>query len=84
MIRGWDYIVRGCGGISTMSYETTLAGRWLHVARPKQILPAGLGFPHLVGWYESIYCLRIKAYRPWVEQDVDVAPGGNSRRALAR
>ena len=51
LIRGWELILRGCGGTSTLSRGATLAARWLHEPQPIRNQPVGLGFPHLAWRY---------------------------------
>ena len=57
LIRGWDLILPGCGGTSTLARGATLAVRWLHEL-PSTISQSGLGFPHRAGRYrpgESLF-----------------------------
>ena len=42
MIRGWELILSGCGGISALSRGATLAARWLHEPQPICNQPVGL------------------------------------------
>ena len=49
LIRGEDPILPGCGGISTLATEATLAAHWLHEPQPIIDQPVWLGFPHHVG-----------------------------------
>ena len=44
MTRGWEVILPGCGGTSTLAREITLAARWLHKPQPVGNQPAGWGF----------------------------------------
>ena len=46
LIRGWELILLGCGGTSTLSREETLAERWIHEPQPISNQPLRLGFPH--------------------------------------
>ena len=46
LIRGWDYILPGCGGTWTLSRGGTLDARRLHEPQSKSNQPVGLGFPH--------------------------------------
>ena len=43
LIRGWEFILPGCGGTSALARGATLAARWLH---EPPVQSAGLGFPH--------------------------------------
>ena len=51
LIRGWELILPGCGGTSTLARGATLAARWLHEPYPISNHPVGLGFPHRAGRY---------------------------------
>ena len=54
MIRGWDLIIPGCGGTSTLSREATLAARWLHEPLGQSISnqPVGWGFHTVRGGFD--------------------------------
>ena len=51
LIRGWEPILPGCGGTSTLSREATLAAGWLHEPQLISNHPVGLGFSHLADRY---------------------------------
>ena len=52
LTRGWDLIVPGCGGTSTLlTWGVTLAARWTHEPHPTNIQPVGLGVLKLARRY---------------------------------
>ena len=51
MIRGWELILSGCGGISALSRGATLAARWLHEPQPIRNQLSGVGLLHRAGRY---------------------------------
>ena len=46
LIRGFEIILPGCGGTSTLARGATLAARRLHEPQPTSNQPVGLGFFH--------------------------------------
>ena len=51
LIRGWDLILLGCGGTSTLARGATLAACWLHEPHPISNQSVGFRFPHPAGRY---------------------------------
>ena len=51
IIRGWEIILPGCGGTSTLARGATVAARSLDEPQPISNQPVGLGFPHLARRY---------------------------------
>ena len=51
LARGWELVLSGCGGTSSLARGATLAARWLHEPQPISIDPVGLGFAHPAGRY---------------------------------
>ena len=49
LVRGWELILPGCGGTSTLARGATFAVGWLHEPQPISNQPVGLGFPHRAG-----------------------------------
>lgn len=49
MIRGWDLIVPGFGGISTLLPKASLAARRLYEPQPISHQQMGVGVPHRAG-----------------------------------
>ena len=44
LIRGWGFILSGCGGVSALARGATLAAHWLHEPQPISNRLVGWGF----------------------------------------
>ena len=51
LTRGWERILRRCGGTSALARGATLAVRWLHQLQPISNQPVGLRFTLRAGGY---------------------------------
>ena len=96
--RGWNLILPGCGGTSTLSPGATLASCWLHELWPISDQRMGVGFhtvrgdihqenqfvPEMLNLqiYGGLYDPGMGYYPPRAQRDLNIGPRGNSRRAL--
>ena len=51
LVRGWEIILPGFGGTSSLARGATLAAHGLHEPQPISNHPVGSGFPHPAGRY---------------------------------
>ena len=51
-IKGWDFVLPGCGGTSTLPRGETLAARRLHEPEPINNQWMRMGFTHHSRWYQ--------------------------------